>query len=48
MPSTSIVILGVVSSKTDNLVKYAEFLASFIDDLSKVSAGISAFNLNKV
>jgi hypothetical protein len=48
IPSISIVIFDVVFSKTDNLIKYAEFLASFVNDLSKVLARISAFNLNKV
>ena len=48
MPSTSVVILRVVSSETDDLVEYTEFLASLVDDLSKVSTRMSALNLNKV
>ena len=48
MPSVSVVILRVVSSKTNDLVEYTEFLTSLIDDLSKVSTRISALNLNKV
>jgi len=48
MPSASVVILSVVSGKTNNLVEYMELLAPLIDDLSKVFAKISALNLNKV
>jgi hypothetical protein len=48
MPSASVVVLGVVSGETNNLVEYIELLAPLVDDLSKVSAGISALNLNKV
>ena len=48
MPSASVVILSVVSGKTNNLVEYMELLAPLIDDLCKVFAKISALNLNKV
>ena len=46
--SVSVVILRVVSSKSNNLIEYTKFLTSLIDDLSKVSTRISALNLNKV
>ena len=48
MPSVSIVILSVISSEAHDLMKYTEFFASLVDDLSKVSTGISPLNLNKV
>ena len=46
--SISVVILSIISSKAYNLVKYTEFFASLIDNLSKVSTRISTLNLNKV
>ena len=46
--SISIIILSVISHKTNDFVKYTEFLSSLIDDLSKVSPGISSLNFNKV
>jgi hypothetical protein len=48
MPSASVVVLSVVSGEYNNLVEYIELLAPLVDDLSKVSAGINALNLNKV
>ena len=48
MPSASVVVLSVISSKAYDLVKYTEFFASLVDDLSKVSTGMSPLNLNKV
>jgi hypothetical protein len=48
MPSASVVILRIVSSETNDLMEYAEFLASLVDDLSKVSTKTSSLNLNEV